>query len=330
MIMVYPMHGILVFCWIINRSGLLLRSMSGVTHNNWFRGRMEGIGTSDLAKLLPFHKKCSWNVFSHIILKAKLEKSAILNQDKAILKAKRVSSFSRLAYVGFLTQLRNWIYKLEPKKTGKTLWSNYAITHTYTTNEAMKKRDFIAEFTKISKPRILVDLGCNSRDYSFLSLEKGAEYVVGFDYDQTSIEHAFNRARDMNKPFLPLVLDASNPSPNQGWMQSERRGFTERTKSDALLALAFIHHLAIAKNIPLNEIVIWLVNIAPRGVIEFIPKNDSTIVKMLSLREDIFIDYSEDNFELLLTKQARVIKKQRISESGRTLYWYENEVRALK
>lgn len=302
---------------------LLLRSISGITHNNWFRGRGEGIGTSDLAKLIPFHKKWSWNIFSHIVLQAKLEKSAIVNQEKALLKAKKVTSLSRLAYEGFLVQLRNWIYKLKPKKTGKTLWDNYATNHTYSLDEAREKRAFITEFSNTMKPKKLVDLGCNTGDYAFLALEEGAEYVVGFDFDQTSIEVAFSRARGLNKPFLPLFFDASNPSPNQGWMQTERPGFAERTKSDALFALAFIHHLAIAKNIPLNEVIIWLINIAACGVIEFIPKNDSTIVKMLALREDIFIDYNEENFEFLLSKHAKIIKKQRISESGRTLYWYE-------
>ncbi len=286
---------------------------------------MEGIGTSDLAKLIPFHKKWSFNILSHIILQAKLEKSATLNQDKAILRAKKIKSFSKLAYEGFLSQLKNWIHKLEPKKTGKTLWGNYSTTNTYTNDEAIKKREFIKNFTRTAQPKVLVDLGCNTGDYSLLALEHGADYVIGFDFDQTSVECAFNRANKTNKRFLPLVLDASNPSPSQGWMQSERRGFAERTQSDAVIALAFIHHLAIAKNIPLTELIAWLVKIAPRGVIEFIPKNDSTIVKMLALREDIFTDYSQEKFELFLRKHARIVKEQCISESGRTLYWYEKE-----
>ena len=37
-------------------------------------------------------------------------------------------------------------------------------------------------------------------------------------------------------------------------------------------------------------------NFAPRGIIEFVPKEDETIKKMLQLREDIFIDYNENNF----------------------------------
>ena len=52
-----------------------------------------------------------------------------------------------------------------------------------------------------------------------------------------------------------------------------------------MLALAFEHHLAIAKNIPLDQLVKWLLNIAPRGLIEFVPKNDQTIRKCYYLKE---------------------------------------------
>ena len=67
-----------------------------------------------------------------------------------------------------------------------------------------------------------------------------------------------------------------------------------------MLALAFEHHLAIAKNIPLDQLIKWLLNIAPKGLIEFVPKNDQTIKKMLLLKGDIFKDYNEENFKNLI------------------------------
>ena len=85
-----------------------------------------------------------------------------------------------------------------------------------------------------------------------------------------------------------MYLDASNPSPNIGWGQIERKGFIERLNFSGMLALAFEHHLAIAKNIPLDQLVKWLLNIAPKGLIEFVPKSDQTIRKMLLLKERYF------------------------------------------
>jgi ribosomal protein L11 methylase PrmA len=302
---------------------LLLRSLMGVCHNAWFRGALEGISTSDLARLIPLSKKFSWNVISQVILQAKLEGKAIAAPDHAIKQAKSRPQLSKAAYHGLLFQMRQWISKLEPAHTGKTIWQDYACTNTYTSKEASLKRQFIKDFIKATKPNTVVDIGCNTGDYSLAALEAGAKYVVGFDIDQRALDLAFSRATNQNLSFLPLYLDAANASPVQGWMQLEREGFAERTKADALIALAFEHHLAIAKNIPLKQVIQWLVDIAPQGVIEFVPKLDSTIQKMLALREDIFSDYSIEAFEMYLNQTSKIVQKHFISEDGRCLFWYQ-------
>ena len=119
------------------------------------------------------------------------------------------------------------------------------------------------------------------------------------------------------------MLDASNPSPNQGWMQKERKGFFERNKGKALIALAFEHHLAIAKNIPLEQIIEWITKLAPIGLIEFVPKTDETIKIMLENREDIFDQYNQLNFEKILSTKSKIIKKSIVSGSGRIIYEFE-------
>lgn len=301
---------------------LLLRSLVGVSHNAWYRGALEGVSTIDLARIVPFRKKFSWNVFSQVILQANLDQGALNNPDGAVTKAKSKKSFSKAAYSGFLLQLRNWIAKLHPAGVDKTVWGDYAQTHTYSNDEEAAKKRFVADFAKDVKPGVLVDIGCNTGDYSLAALEGGAQYVVGFDFDQNAIDLAYSRADENDLAFLPLWLDASNPSPDQGWQQAERQGFAHRTKADALVALAFEHHLAIAKNTPMDQVLDWLVAIAPHGVIEFVPKNDSTVQKMLALREDIFEDYSEERFKALLGQRATIKSSQRISASGRTLYRY--------
>lgn len=96
--------------------------------------------------------------------------------------------------------------------------------------------------------------------------------------------------------FLPLFQDATNPSLDQGWHQGEREGLAGRSDANALLGLALIHHLAIGRNVPLAEVISWLVEMAQCGVIEFVPKTESMIKRMLKLREDIFDSYNHDSF----------------------------------
>jgi hypothetical protein len=51
-----------------------------------------------------------------------------------------------------------------------------------------------------------------------------------------------------------LLLDLTNPSPGIGWANRERLAFGERNSADAILALALVHHLAIANNVPLERL----------------------------------------------------------------------------
>lgn len=310
---------------------LLLRAVLGVTHNAWYRGSLEGIPSTSLNKLLPIKKYLSWKMISQVVLPARLEEQAILAPASAIDKVNSKSAkkgLSRLAYQGFLTQLRNWIAQLHPRVTGKTVWSDYAKYNTYNDEGKSEKQRFIEEFVSSVRPQLLIDLGCNSGDYSVAALKSGAHYVVGFDFDQNALSSAYARARQAENSlnFLPLWLDAANPSPDQGWQQIERSSFKVRANADALLALAFEHHLAIAKNIPLSQVVEWLVSLAPQGIIEFVPKEDETIQRMLALREDIFVNYNLEAFEEALNGCATIVDRLNLPDSARVLLRYQVKV----
>jgi ribosomal protein L11 methylase PrmA len=203
------------------------------------------------------------------------------------------------------------------------VWGDYAKANTYSSTEIENKAQAIREFVSTVRPATLIDLGCNSGDFSIASLEAGAGRVVGFDFDHQAVEEAFARSFREKLNFLPLWLDAANPSPDQGWNQAERLGFGKRAQADAVIALAFEHHLIIGKNIPMAETVAWLVSLAPSGIIEFIPKSDATIQQMLALRDDIFPDYSEENFANILRSHANIVRTKIVSASGRTLYCFQ-------
>lgn len=303
---------------------LLLRALVGVSHNNWYRGALEGIPTADLLPLLPLRKWLSWGLLSHVVLPERLQRtSRAWTTDDLRRAAKR--RLPRRSLVGMLQQLRRWIAKLAPARTGETVWGDYAETHSYRSSEHASKRQFVRRFVEKTKPALLFDLGCNTGDFSAVALEAGARNVIGFDSDQNALDRSFRRSLDQKLNLTPLFMDAANPSPDQGWGQKERRGLQHRASPDAVLALAFEHHLAIARNIPVPEVVAWIVGMAPQGVIEFVEKTDPTVQRMLSLREDIFDSYTEAAFSAALSRCARIVETDTVSATGRKLFWYERD-----
>jgi ribosomal protein L11 methylase PrmA len=262
------------------------------------------------------------DVLAHVVLPTMLERTATGFAGTSDLEVTKQAQFPKASYRKMLVKLKRWISALEPKGIKKTTWSDYASNHSYDDNEVRSKSAFVEDFTKSCQPGIVWDIGCNTGDYSKIALDAGAKLAIGFEYDSGALELAFRRAREQNLNFLPLYLDAANPSPNQGWNQTERLGFSGRRSADSVIALAVVHHLAIGRNIPLPDVVNWIVGCAPQGVIEFIPKSDPMIIRMLQNREDIFADYDEANFEYALTSRAQVIKTETISASGRKMYWY--------
>ena len=302
---------------------LILKSKKDIDFNNWFKGNLEGVTTKDLNSILNFRDKISYNIFTQVVLLNYFERKAIENK-KIDLKKINKKKFPKRSYLSMLINMRNFIGSLNLRKS-KTIWDDYSSNNTYGIEEENLKKKIVIEFASKYKFNSLADLGCNDGVYSKICLENGCGSVVGFDYDLNAINNAYKKAKKEKLNFLPLYFDASNPSSNIGWTQKERKGFFERKNFSGMIALAFEHHLAIAKNIPLDQVIKWLTQIAPQGLIEFVPKNDLTIKKMLNLKGDIFTDYNEENFKNLLLNNSKIISETKINESGRKIFEFSTK-----
>ena len=120
---------------------------------------------------------------------------------------------------------------------------------------------------------------------------------------------------------LPLCLDLTNPSPAIGWANEERHTLIERGPADTVLALALIHHLAISNNLPFSLIATFLSQICRFLIIEFVPKDDSQVQRLLCTREDIFPNYKRDNFEHAFSHNFLILKSQTVTDTQRTIYF---------
>lgn len=120
------------------------------------------------------------------------------------------------------------------------------------------------------------------------------------------------------------MLDVANPWPGIGWENRERPSFFERVQSaDLVLALALVHHLVISNNLPLTAIAEAFASIGKTLVIEWVPKDDSQVQRMLSTRRDVFESYNEDEFRRAFGQWFHIRDVVPIVESKRKLYVLE-------
>jgi len=119
---------------------------------------------------------------------------------------------------------------------------------------------------------------------------------------------------------LPLRMDLTNPSPDLGWHNAERESMQARGPVDLVMALALIHHLAISNNVPLADVADYFADLGEYLIIEFVPKSDSQVRRLLASRLDIFPDYTLDGFRKAFTKRYVLLGEIPVEGSERTLF----------
>jgi len=225
----------------------------------------------------------------------------------------------RTAAIGLVHSLRGTVERLRWEPSG-TEWADYARQHNYSDSAVASKHELVARLLRGGRPRLVWDLGANTGEYSRIAREV-AEQVIAFDIDPAAVERNYRAVRATNEQgILPLLADLANPSPALGWAHRERRSLEQRGPADALLALALVHHLAIGRNVPLERIAEFFSRLGRTLVIEFVPKSDSQVQRLLRSREDVFADYHREGFEAAFGRYFRIEAAEAVTGSERTMY----------
>ncbi len=300
---------------------LALMSMVDIRLQNLLREYIDGIPLDLASKLLPVKSKLSFSLLSHIHLHAKTQK----HYSEKFSKQKNIK-ISKQALLSILDNLANTIKNLQ-WKISRSEWSNYYQETNYSDESFNKKKEVFISFVDSIDEKLITawDLGANTGEFSRI-LSKQDIFTVAFDFDFEAVEiNSREVVKNNNKNLLPLVLDITNPSPALGWAHAERESLLERGPADLVLALALMHHLSISNNIPFLKLADFFQQIGKWLIIEYVPKSDSNAQKLLWNREDIFSDYSQENFEKAMSTHFDILKSGVISESKRVLYLMRNK-----
>lgn len=297
---------------------LALMSYRDIRLNQLFRIHLDGVPLDLASSLLPLSTRFSFSLLSHIHLHAKSQKHFA---DKPIDVSRH--KMSRLGFLGIIDTSESAVRKLKWQPRG-TEWADYYKDSNYSSDALQHKKQVVVEFLDKLNPESVWDLGANVGMFSRLASDRGI-LTVAFDSDPAAVEKNYLECAARGETnILPLLVDLTNPSPSIGWENQERISLVERGPADTVLALALVHHIAISNNVPLAKIAQFLSNICSSLIIEFVPKTDSQVQRLLSTREDIFPDYTQAAFEHEFGKYFAIHSSLRIRDSERTLYLMRN------
>lgn len=294
---------------------LALISYTDARLNLLLREFIDGIPLDLASSLLPRRTCLRPSLFLHIHLHSRAQRRFARTP-----LARGQKKVAPLSQRGLIDNLESTIIRLKWDKPSSS-WSDYYEHNTYTTDAFEDKTRVVASFLDRLSPKTVWDLGANQGVFSRLAAQKGIN-TVAYDMDMAAVEGNYlhvkaNRITEL----LPLVLDLTNPSPGIGWRASERASLFERGNPDGVIALALIHHLAIAHNIPLENIARFMAGICTKGIIvEFVPKTDAQVQRMLQARQDIFTDYTVAEFENSFRHAFTITAKAPLRDSERVLY----------
>ncbi len=295
---------------------LTLMSYTDIRLSSLLKINLDGIPLDLAINLLPLKVRLNSSLYIHLYLHAKAQKK-YQNNPKT---DKKMSKFALLALISSLESTINNL-KL---KVSSTVWSDYYSNTNYSDQAFESKKQIISEFLKIASPDKVWDLGANTGVFSRLASKMNIP-TFSFDFDPLAVELNYLQLKEKKEAnILPLLMDLTNPSAAIGWNNQERMSLIERGPADLVMSLALIHHLAIGNNLPLSKIAEYFSKICNWLIIEWIPKEDSNVQKMLSSREDIFLEYNLTNFEKELKEFFKIILFKEIINSNRKLYLFQN------
>jgi SAM-dependent methyltransferase len=204
-------------------------------------------------------------------------------------------------------------------------WALYAAecAH-YSKADRERKQTVVREALRECAAARVLDLGCNTGEYSRLAAESGA-YVVGVDADAAAIGRAGSGPPALHERFLPLVVDIARPTPATGWENRECASFLDRARGafDMLLALALAHHLIVIERIPMPAIAALFATLTSRAcLVEWVPPSDAKFRALLRGRDALYAGITEEAFLAAFQSHFRLRRREPLA-GGRVLYLFE-------
>ena len=303
---------------------LLLAKHAGWDLRSYFLPSLDGRSTLQVGQAFSFLKRWSPALIMDVGLPFALEKKVKAGKVSAPqAPASGVPTGNPAIQEMTLRRLDRKITALAAAIAPATVWGDYTQTCSYDDAAEASKKSLVRDFLKQVRPATVLDIGCNTGDYSRIAAECGAG-VLATDFDVGAVEQMYGRLRQEPAAITPLVVDIANPSPGIGYLNAERPAFLNRIRPDCVLALAVIHHLLVGANLPLAAIRDLFAALAQKHlVLEFVPTDDIMFRKLIEFRVNLYADITLARCLEVFGEKFTLLRREPVQNSPRTLLLLE-------
>lgn len=212
------------------------------------------------------------------------------------------------------------------RKLGRSpsTWLNYTAERSHYSDDASRvKYQVVDGWLGARAPAWVVDLGCNTGEFSRLAASHGAQ-VVAVDLDHESIQALYLASRDA--AIYPVLANLDDLSGGRGWGGTEFPGLLARLSlhAEVLMMLAVVHHLAISSSIPYEVIAATAAGLTTRYlIIELLDEADPLVARLAAQRGRVPAEFSLALQRRAFEQHFQVLETVALPASSRVLHLME-------
>jgi hypothetical protein len=220
----------------------------------------------------------------------------------------RIKSFR----AGLQQSLSFMLAGVNPAKSSgaPSLWQDYVAQRDhYSQQDLALKQCQLEAWLNEHRPGRILDLGCNSGEFSRLAASSGAS-VIALDADHGAVQRGVAQGCS-GVDYLVAPIDDLRGG--YGWQGLEHAGLPERLRKsvDMTLMLALVHHLSIGAGIPISMVAQFAADTSRRWlVVELISPEDPQI-RLMRTERNRSDPYPDQQTQLQEFEAAGFVLKQR-------------------
>jgi hypothetical protein len=267
---------------------LLLTRYYGWDLASYFLPRLDGRGLQEMGHILSpaqrWHPRLWMDVSLPLLLEGRAATRKAPTGQEILGKSVQNTASQEIT----LRRLRSKVKSLAAGYRRQGTWAHYETTCTYSATATNVKKDLVKRYLQETKPRTVLDLGCNTGEYTAVAVECGAR-VFAVDADHDAVDILYSRMKGQAQAVTPLVVNICQPTPAIGYLNQERASFLDRGRSECVIALALLHHLLVSGNLSLAACRDLFARVTTDSLIlEFVPTDDPMFLQLTKYRTTEF------------------------------------------